>query len=88
MAKKRKDSKGRVLKKGESQRKNGTYDYRYTTKKGKIVSVYAKTLEDLRQKEILIERDILDGIDYNAGEQTVSELVDKYINMKRKIKTN
>ena len=88
MAKKRKDSKGRVLKKGESQRKNGTYDYRYTTKKGKIVSVYAKTLEDLRQKEILIERDILDGIDYNAGEQTVSELVDKYINMKRKIKPN
>ena len=25
----RKDSKGRVLKKGESQRKNGLYQYRY-----------------------------------------------------------
>ena len=30
MSEKRKDSKGRVLKDGESQRANGTYDYRYT----------------------------------------------------------
>ena len=30
MPEKRKDSKGRVLKDGESQRANGTYDYRYT----------------------------------------------------------
>ena len=30
MAEKRKDNKGRVLKDGESQRKNGTYDFRYT----------------------------------------------------------
>lgn len=29
MPEKRKDSKGRVLKDGESQRANGTYDYRY-----------------------------------------------------------
>ena len=30
MPEKRKDSKGRVLKDGENQRANGTYDYRYT----------------------------------------------------------
>ena len=29
---KRRDSKGRILRKGESQRKDGSYDYRYTDK--------------------------------------------------------
>lgn len=31
----RKDSKGRVLKEGESQRKDGRYQYRYTNMLGK-----------------------------------------------------
>ena len=31
----RKDNKGRVLKNGESQRKDGTYMYRYTDMRGK-----------------------------------------------------
>lgn len=88
MTKKRKDNKGRVLKKGESQRKNGTYDYRFTSKSGKTYSVYAKTLNELREKEKLIERDAINGIDYDAGNQTVDELVDKYINIKRKLKPN
>lgn len=30
----RKDSKGRVLKEGEDQRKNGTYSYRWKDKMG------------------------------------------------------
>ena len=48
---KRRDSKGRVLKKGESQRKDGTYDYRYTDNNHKRRSIYAATLEELRKKE-------------------------------------
>lgn len=88
MSEKRKDSKGRILKKGESQRKNGTYDYRFTDSKGKTHSVYAKTLDMLRQKEKAIERDIADGIDYAAGEETVSQLVDRYMSLKRTIKPN
>ena len=47
----RKDNKGVVLKDGESQRKNGTYDYRYVTRDGKRHSIYAKTLKELREKE-------------------------------------
>ena len=47
---KRKDSKGRVLRAGESQRKDGTYDYRYTDKDHKRRSIYAATLEELRSK--------------------------------------
>ena len=60
---KRKDSKGKVLKSGESQRQNGSYEYRYTDFRGKRHSIYAKTLDELRQKEIEIQKDALDGID-------------------------
>ena len=40
---KRKDKSRVVLKKGESQRKDGTYDYRWTSKNGKRHSIYAHT---------------------------------------------
>ena len=85
---KRKDSKGRVLKSGEGQRPNGTYDYRYTDRNGKRQRVYAKTLDELRRKEDDIQKDILDGIDSSAGEITVVELVERYINLRRDLKQN
>ena len=44
MTERRKDSKNRVLRAGESQRKDGTYMYRYTDITGKRVCVYARTL--------------------------------------------
>ena len=40
----RKDSKGRVLKNGESQRKDGSYMYRYTDTSGNRKSAYAPIL--------------------------------------------
>lgn len=85
---KRKDNKGRVLKQGESQRKNGSYEYRYQDGSGKRHSIYAPTLNELRQKAIEIQRDIADGIDPTAGELTVSELVSRYINLRRNLKKN
>lgn len=88
MSEKRKDSKGRILKDGESQRKNGSYMYRYTDIHKRRQYVYAKTLEELRKKEETIKRDLADGIDYAAGEMSVSELVDRYINLKRGLKQN
>ena len=39
MAERRKDSKNRVLRAGESQRKDGAYMYRYTDVTGKRVCV-------------------------------------------------
>lgn len=50
MSEKRKDSKGRVLKDGESQRANGTYDYRYTDIHKKRRCIYAKSLTELRKR--------------------------------------
>lgn len=88
MAGKRKDRNGRVLKTGENQRKNGTYDYRYTDSHGKVRCIYAKTLEDLRKKEATIQRDLADGIDYAAGEVSVADLVDRYMSLKRDIGHN
>lgn len=69
-------------------RKNGTYDYRYTDPHGKVRCVYAKTLESLREKEAAIQRDFADGIDYAAGEITVSALVDRYMSLKRDVGHN
>ena len=43
MSEKRKDSRGRILKDGESQRKNGTYMYRYADIHKRRKYVYAKT---------------------------------------------
>ena len=57
MVERRKDKKGRVLKEGETQRKDGTYDFRWRTSDGKRHSVYAKTLDELRAKEEKIRRD-------------------------------
>ena len=73
MSEKRKDNKGRILKTGESQRNDGLYMFRYTDIHGKRRYTYGATLEELRQKEDVIQRDLHDGIDYAAGEITVSD---------------
>ena len=82
----RKDSKNRVLKEGESERKNGTYEYKYRDNTGKRKSVYAKTLDELREKEKSIERDLTDGI--ISSDLTVYQLVEEYLSQKSSIKYN
>ena len=53
---KRKDSNGRALEKGESQRKNGTYMYRWTDISKNRRTIYANTLQELREKELEVTR--------------------------------
>lgn len=50
---KRKDKARVVLRKGESQRKDGKYDFRWTSPDGKRHSVYAATLEELRERKTI-----------------------------------
>ena len=88
MAERRKDSKNRVLRNGESQRKDGTYMYRYTDVRGKRVCVYARTLEDLRDKERTSQKELNDGIDYAAGEIIVLDLLKRYIATKTGVRYN
>lgn len=51
----RKDNNGKVLKDGESQRKDGRYQYRWTNKLGKRSIIYATSLKELREKEAEIQ---------------------------------
>ena len=88
MAEKRTDKRGRILKSGESQRADGTYQYRYKDCVGKLHYVYASTLDKLRKKEATIQTDLRDGIDYAAGEATVYELVERYAGVKRDLSKN
>ena len=62
--KQRKDSKGRVLQKGESQRKlDGMYIYTYVNPYGKRCYVYSKDLFTLREKEQELIKAQMDGLD-------------------------
>lgn len=79
MAEKRKDSKNRNLFTGESERKDGTYMYRYTDTFGKRHSIYAPTLNELRRKEKELQKDIDDGVSIKNANITVTELLDIYL---------
>jgi len=85
---KRKDKDRIVLRKGETQRSNGTYDYRWVGKDGKRHSVYAKTLEELRDKENEILKDESDGIKAEAKHVTINEMFDLWKQIKRGLKDN
>lgn len=88
MATKRKDSHRIVLKKGEYQRTNGTYAYRWTDEKGKRHEVYARDLDDLREKEKEIDADSNEGIKVEARYVIINEMYDLWEQLKRGIKDN
>lgn len=76
--KRRKDNKGKVLKEGESQRKDGRYQYRITTITGKRITVYSDNLKELRKKEqdLLVKVALKKNL--NGTTTTVYELTEKY----------
>lgn len=85
---KRKDNKGVLLRDGESQRKDGTYQYRYTDLMGERRTFYAKTLEDLRRTEKKIQQTVDDRLNYVDGLIDVLTLVDRYIETKQGVRYN
>ena len=84
----RKDKDRVTLRKGESQRKDGTYDYRWTSDNGKRHSIYAKTLEELRIKEAEIEKDKGDGIRTEVRNVTLNDIFELWCQLKRGLKDN
>ena len=84
----RKDSKNRVLKEGEYQRANGSFEYKWRDKRGKRHSIYAKTLEQLRDKEKNVIRDALDGIRSDGKDLTINDLYYLWLQLKRGLKDN
>ena len=79
MSNKRRDHKGKVLKEGESQRKDLMYRYRYTDLNGKRVTIYSKDLKELREKEKKVQLNLLSGITTCNKTMTVEELVRSYV---------
>lgn len=88
MAKRRKDNKNRVLKEGEYQRSNGSYEYKWRDRFGKRHSIYAKTLKELREKETSILRDELDGVAVQPNSLTINDMFFKWKKIKRGLKDN
>ena len=84
MGNSRKDKKGRVLRKGESQRtEDNRYMYTYTDPFGRRKRVYATDLQSLREKEDQLKKDQLDGLDvYVAGNATLNDVFDRYMSTK------
>ena len=99
MSAKRRDSKNRILKDGESQRSDGRYVYRYTDGNGKTQSIYSwrlvatdkvpagkKDNGALRDRIKEIQKDLYDYIQPNGGGITVLQLVKRYIGLKTGVK--
>lgn len=85
----RKDSKGRVLKSGEYERKNQIgYEYKYTDKAGKRRSISAITLKKLREKEMQIQKNTIMGLQTGAERLTLNNLFDVWYDTKKGIRDN
>lgn len=97
---KRTDNKGRILKDGETQRKDGSYRFTYTDADGKRHDVYSRRLVptdrlppgckddlSLREKERKIIRDLEDGIKATVENRaTLNDLFILYISNKPELK--
>lgn len=77
---KRKDNRGRVLKKGETQRNSSQYMYRWTDSFGNRKNIYASSLDELRKKECEIEKEIALGISRTTI--TLNEQIEIYFQIK------
>ena len=80
------DSRHVRLKKGETEKSSGGYEYRWTASDGKRHSVYAPTLEKLRELEEQIAADKRDGIKADIRSLTVNDCFKLWRELKRGIK--
>ncbi len=84
----RKD-KGKIsLRKGEQQRPNGTFAFRWTGEDGKRHAIYAETLEELRDKEQGVTKDQCDNIKTEARYVTINDMFALWSQLKRGLKDN
>ena len=82
----RKDNRGRNLRTGESQRKDGLYMYRYKDERtGRRLAVYSPDLAELRKKEKEIEKDQSEGImtDTQCKNMTLNDLFEIHMDTRK-----
>ncbi len=101
MSEKRRDQRNRILRNGESQRKDGRYVFKYRDINGQPQFVYSWRLEPtdrlpagkrngpaLRELEPKIIRDLEDKISPRGSDMTVMELVQKYLRTKTGVRAS
>ncbi len=101
MSEVRRDNKGRKLLNGESQRKDGKYEYKYQDALGKRKTVYSWKLTpadrvpagkrndlSLREKKEQIQKDLNNNLIPNGDNYTVLKLVEKYLSQKVGVRHN
>ncbi len=77
----KKDSKGRVLQKGESQRIDGRYQFRMMVG-SQSYWVYGATLKEMRENKEKLLKQLDSGINVEKQKMTLNDLVDEYLKMK------
>ena len=101
MSEKRRDNKNRILRTGESQRKDGRYRFKYVDANGNNQNFYSWRLEpkdptpkgkredlSLREKEAKLSQDMYDGITPKGDKYTVVTLCEKYLSLKTGLRPN
>lgn len=87
MAKTRKDTNGRVLQKGEYQRKSGTYEFKYRDSATfETMSISAPTLDALREAEKEALRGVYSGVKVGSIGLTVNNAFERWEAVKRGLK--
>lgn len=101
MSEKRRDRKGRILKTGESQRKDGRYLYKYVDSFGETQFIYSWKLVStdrlpagkrdciaLCEKIAEIQKDVQDGIDVVGKKMSLCQLYAKQNDQRPNVKAN
>lgn len=82
------DSKGNRLYKGEKERADGRYEFRYTNHKGERCSIYETRLHRLRLEEAKIAYKERTSILYDLKELTLNDMFENWIVSKSALKAN
>lgn len=84
----RQDKKGERLFKGEREREDGRYEYRYTDIEGQRHCIYAHRLNQLRKEEAKIAYHEHTRILYGLNELTLNDMCDVWIASKQDLRPN
>ena len=88
MAQKRISERRQVLKKGEGQRSNGSYYFRWTDRTGKRHTIYSKSLSVLREREEELRLDDPNDLKFEAKFLTINDMYKIWKDLKRGLRNN
>ena len=88
MTQKRISERRQVLKKGEGQRSNGSYYFRWTDRTGKRHTIYSKSLSVLREREEELRLDDPNDLKFEAKFLTINDMYKIWKDLKRGLRNN